>query len=59
MTLKLREDRMATIEERKALRTALLLAQEKLRLYRTMHSGEYVGGMEFTSLMNLIDEALK
>lgn len=33
-------------------------AREKLKLYRGQHSGEYVGGMEYTTLMELIDKAL-
>ncbi len=41
------------------LRNALTLAREKLKLYRAQHSGEYIGGMEYTALMQLIDEALK
>jgi hypothetical protein len=41
------------------LERALAYAREKLVLYRQVHSGEYIGGMEFTSLIRLIDEAVK
>ena len=40
------------------LRPLLRLAKEKLQLYRAQHSGEYVGGVEFTDLMRRIDAAL-
>lgn len=39
------------------LERALAYAREKLVLYRAVHGGEYVGGMEFTALLRLIDEA--
>lgn len=42
----------------KLLRDALVRAQEKLKLYRALHNGEYVGGMEYNTLMSYIDEAL-
>ncbi len=42
-----------------ALRTALGYAREKLELYRAQHSGVYVGGIEYTALMRMIDEALR
>ncbi len=42
----------------KALREALEAAKLKLSLYRGEHSGEYVGGMQYTDLMTMIDEAL-
>lgn len=31
----------------------------KLQLYRDQHSGQYVGGVEFTVLRRRIDEALQ
>jgi hypothetical protein len=40
------------------LRGTLLAAKEKLRLYRAGHSGEYIGGVEYTSLMKQIDDVL-
>jgi hypothetical protein len=40
------------------LASALLYAKEKLRLYREAHSGVYVGGVEYMTLMRIIDEAL-
>lgn len=40
------------------LRMALMRAREKLRFYCSEHSGMYMGGMEFSSLMSYIDEAL-
>ena len=33
-------------------------AREKLLLYRKAHSGEYIGGVEFQTLMNSIDAVL-
>jgi hypothetical protein len=33
-------------------------AREKLVLYRQAHSGEYIGGVEFTTLIRSIDAAL-
>lgn len=56
--IKLREDRPAMQDEHAALRKALLLAKEKLALYRAAHGGEYVGGLEYTALVKLIDDAL-
>jgi len=41
------------------LRTALGYAKEKLKLYRSVHSGEYVGGIEYEALMLMIDNALE
>ncbi len=41
------------------LRIVLKEAKKKLQLYRAQHSGEYIGGMEYTMLMQLIDEVLK
>lgn len=40
------------------VREALTNAREKLKLYRAQHSGEYIGGMEYTSLIRQIDAAL-
>lgn len=45
-------------EEIGRLRTALKAAKEKLTIYRASRSGEYSGGMEYTALMKLIDNAL-
>lgn len=41
------------------LERALAYAREKLVLYRQEHSGAYVGGMEYTTLIRLIDAAIK
>jgi hypothetical protein len=41
-----------------ALEVALRAARKKLTLYRAAHGSEYVGGMEFTALIHMIDEAL-
>lgn len=43
----------------KLMRTALEHAKQKLQLYRADHSGEYVGGVEYTALIAEIDAALK
>jgi|GEM_PF-5159074 len=51
----IREDQTATINE---LRMLLAKARDKLALYRADHSGEYVGGTEYTELMRQIDAAL-
>lgn len=37
---------------------ALSKAREKLQLYRNAHGPDYVGGMEYTALMSLIELAL-
>lgn len=42
----------------KRLRKALILSKEKLNLYYK-RSAEYVGGLEFSHLMQMIDEALE
>jgi hypothetical protein len=42
----------------KQLEQMLRNAREKLLLYRKAHSGEYLGGVEFTTLMRSIDAAL-
>jgi len=39
-------------------RMALIRAREKLELYRAQHSGEYIGGMEYSALLKLIDAAI-
>lgn len=36
----------------------LIPAKEKLQIYREHSTGEYQGGMEYTQLVNLIDEAI-
>lgn len=46
-------------KQRDDARLALIAAQQKLRLYRAQNSGEYVGGMEYSALMVMIDEALR
>lgn len=33
--------------------------KHKLQLYRDQHSGEYIGGVEFTALRRRIDKALE
>lgn len=43
----------------KQMQTALIHAQRKLMLYREAHSGEYIGGVEYTQLIAEIDAALK
>lgn len=45
-------DRIAELE------AVLSAAKKKLELYRAQHSGEYVGGVEYTELMARIDAAL-
>lgn len=40
------------------LAEVLTQAREKLKLYRAVHSGEYLGGVEYSELMRRIDEAL-
>lgn len=40
------------------MKTTLRSAKEKLELYRAEHSGGYVGGVEFTQLMKMIDQSL-
>lgn len=37
----------------------LKACREKLRRYRAEHSGEYIGGMEYTQLIGELDEAIK
>jgi len=46
-------------DKNKDLRAALEAAQIKLQKYRREHSGEYVGGMQYTDLMEMIDKALE
>ena len=36
----------------------LRTAKNKLKCYRKEHGGNYVGGMEYTQLMKIIEEAL-
>ena len=40
------------------LQTALGYAREKLGLYRAQHAGNYVGGIEYTALIKMIDASL-
>jgi len=40
------------------LRQMLRNAREKLVLYRQAHSGEYIGGVEFNTLIRSIDAVL-
>lgn len=44
--------------EDREFEAALREAQKKLQLYCEQHSGEYVGGMEYQSLMDRIDRLL-
>lgn len=39
-------------------RELLIECRCKLQLYREQHSGEYVGGMEYTALRREIDKAI-
>ena len=41
-----------------ALESALRNARDKLILYRQAHGGEYVGGVEYVTLIRSIDGAL-
>ena len=50
---------MESLQHVARLRGTLVAAQAKLQFYREQHSGEYVGGVEFHSLMQQIDEVLK
>lgn len=45
-------------EQVEALRQMLRNAREKLVLYRQAHSGEYIGGVEYNTLIHSIDAAL-
>lgn len=45
-------------DEIERLRGTLIAAEAKLKLYRAEHSGEYVGGVEYTNLMRQIEEVL-
>ena len=40
------------------LQAVLRAARDKLVRYREQHSGEYVGGMEYTALIKRIDAVL-
>lgn len=46
-------------ERSKKLVELLELASEKLALYRSQHSGEYIGGVEYQGLQNSIEKSLK
>lgn len=46
------------ISENIQMRTLLRASREKLALYRAQHSGEYVGGIEYTTLVREIDAIL-
>jgi hypothetical protein len=37
----------------------LSFCEQKLRLYREAHGGEYVGGMEYTALQRRIGDAIR
>jgi len=41
------------------LKVALGYAREKLEFYRAEHSGAYVGGIEYTALIKMIDAAMQ
>lgn len=45
-------------EELKEAIAALEAAQEKLKLYRMEHSGEYIGGVEYTDLQERISGSI-
>lgn len=47
------------LSENAQMRTLLRAAREKLALYRAQHSGQYVGGIEYTTLVREIDAILK
>lgn len=49
--------RLRALSETRA--AALEAARHKLTLYREQHSGEYIGGMEYTALLRMIDTALQ
>lgn len=40
------------------MKVALEHAKQKLSLYRDDHSGEYIGGVEYTQLIGEIDAAI-
>lgn len=46
------------IEELKEAIAVLEAAQEKLKLYRMVHSGEYIGGVEYTNLQERISDSI-
>lgn len=53
-------DHITSQAERVAgLTAALKASREKLALYRGQHSGEYIGGMEFSHLLQIIDAAIE
>ncbi len=49
----------ALLQQNGFMKTALQAAKEKLQLYRAEHSGNYIGGIEYTDLIRMIDAALK
>jgi hypothetical protein len=51
-----REDQSEEIDK---LRCLLAAARDKLAVYHAQHSGEYVGGMEYSELVRQIDVALR
>lgn len=58
-SISLSRDQFNTLLERSdQKREALIKAREKLQLYRANCSGEYVGGMEYTALIKIMDEAI-
>lgn len=46
------------VKEADKLRIALCNASHKLVLYRKNHDGNYIGGMEYSQLMEQIEDAL-
>lgn len=54
----LRHQNVRLRAENQKLRAALFQAAEKLALYRGTHTGEHVGGVEYTELMRRINAAL-
>ena len=53
MAKTIRDDQTVQINE---LRMLLAKARDKLALYRAEHSGEYIGGTEYTELMRQIEK---
>lgn len=58
----IRQEYQAALAEQDAeierLRAALAAAKTKLKLYRAQHSGEYIGGMEYGMLLEMINDVL-
>lgn len=50
---------IGTVAPRDDFKDLLLCCAEKLRCYRKGHSGEYVGGVEYTELQRRIERMLE